>query len=92
MLVTARAIDQPYEWVAHAKIARAEKLPDDVIERVRTRGDLAALPPRLARPARVVQHVLACESIPRDRCKTRCSKSSGSAASWSWWSWSATTG
>jgi len=65
VLVTARAIDQPYEWVAHAKIARAEKLPDDVIERVRTRGDLSTLPPRLARPARVVQHVLACESIPR---------------------------
>lgn len=65
VLVTARAIDQPYEWVAHAKIARAEKLPDDVIERVRTRGDLAALPPRLARPARVVLHVLAYESIPR---------------------------
>lgn len=66
VLVTARAINQPYEWIAHAKIARAEKLPDDVIERVRTRGDLAALPPRLARPARVVQHVLALESIPRD--------------------------
>ena len=65
VLVTARAIDQPYEWVAHAKIARTEKLPDEVIERVRTRGDLAALPPRLARPARVVQHVLANESIPR---------------------------
>jgi 4-carboxymuconolactone decarboxylase len=65
VLVTARAIDQPYEWVAHAKIARREGLPDDVIERVRTRGDLAALPPRLARPARVVQHVLAFESIPR---------------------------
>ena len=66
VLITARSIDQPYEWVAHAKIARAEGLPDDVIERVRTRGDLAALPPRLARPARVVQHVLAYESIPRD--------------------------
>jgi 4-carboxymuconolactone decarboxylase len=65
VLVTARAIDQPYEWVAHAKIARTEKLPDDVIELVRTRGDLAALPPRLAGPARVVQHVLAYESIPR---------------------------
>ena len=31
---------------------------------MRTRGDLAALPPRLARPAWVVQHVLAYESIP----------------------------
>ena len=66
VLVTARAIDQPYEWVAHAKIARAEGLPDDVIERVRSRGDLSALPPRFAGPARVVQHVLAFESIPRD--------------------------
>jgi 4-carboxymuconolactone decarboxylase len=65
VLITARALDQPYEWVAHAKIARAEKLPDDVIERVRSRGDLAALSPRLAHPARVVQHVLAYESIPR---------------------------
>jgi 4-carboxymuconolactone decarboxylase len=65
VLVTARAADQPYEWVAHAKIARREGLPDDVVERVRTRGDLSGLPPRLARPARVVQHVLAFESIPR---------------------------
>jgi 4-carboxymuconolactone decarboxylase len=66
VLITARSVNQPYEWVAHAKIARAEKLPDEVVERVRTRGDLAALPPRLARPARVVQHVLAFESIPRE--------------------------
>ena len=65
VLVTARAVDQPYEWVAHAKIARTEGLPDDVIERVRTRGDLSTLPARFARPARVVQHVLAYESIPR---------------------------
>jgi 4-carboxymuconolactone decarboxylase len=66
VLVTARSVDQLYEWVAHARIARAEKLPDEVIERVRTRGDLSALPPRYARPARVVQHVLAYESIPVD--------------------------
>jgi 4-carboxymuconolactone decarboxylase len=65
VLVTARAVNQPYEWVAHAKIARAEKLPDDVIERVRTRGDLTTLPERYARPVRVVQHVLAYESIPQ---------------------------
>ena len=31
---------------------------------MRPRGDLAALPPRYAHPARVVQHVLAYESIP----------------------------
>jgi len=59
ILITARSVNQSYEWVAHARIARTEKLPDDVIERIRTRGDLSALPPRLARPARVVQHVLA---------------------------------
>jgi len=66
ILITARSVNQGYEWVAHARIARTEKLPDDVIERIRTRGDLAALPPRYARPARVVQHVLAYESIPQD--------------------------
>jgi 4-carboxymuconolactone decarboxylase len=64
ILITARSVSQGYEWIAHAKIARQEGLADDVIERVRARGDLAALPPRYARPARVVQHVLAYESIP----------------------------
>ncbi len=65
ILITARSVNQAYEWIAHAKMARKEGLADDVIERVRTRGDLAALPPRYARPARVVQHVLAYESIPQ---------------------------
>ena len=65
ILIAARSVNQAYAWVAHAKIASREGLGDDVIERVRTRGDLAALPPRLARPARVMQHVLAFESIPR---------------------------
>jgi 4-carboxymuconolactone decarboxylase len=65
ILIAARSVSQAYEWVAHAGIASREGLPDDVIERVRTRGDLAALPPRLARPARVMQHVLAFESIPQ---------------------------
>ena len=32
---------------------------------MRTRGDLATLPERYIRPVRVVQHVLAFESIPR---------------------------
>ena len=64
ILITARAVSQPYEWIAHAKVATREGLPADVIERVRTRGDLSALPPRYARPARVVQHALAFESIP----------------------------
>ena len=65
ILITARSVSQAYEWVAHAKIARKEGLADDVIERVRTRGDLSALPPRYARAARVVEHVLAYQSIPQ---------------------------
>jgi 4-carboxymuconolactone decarboxylase len=65
ILITARSVNQAYEWVAHAKIARKEGLPEDVIERVRTRGDLASLPARYRRPARVIQHVLNYESIPR---------------------------
>jgi 4-carboxymuconolactone decarboxylase len=65
ILITARSVNQGYEWIAHARVARTEKLPDDVIERIRTRGDLSTLPARYARPARVVQHVLAYESIPQ---------------------------
>ncbi|HUG36251.1 MAG TPA: carboxymuconolactone decarboxylase family protein [Candidatus Limnocylindrales bacterium] len=64
ILIVARSVSQPYEWVAHERIARKEGLPAEVIERVRNRGDLAGLPPRYARPARLVQHVLAYESIP----------------------------
>ncbi len=65
ILIAARSVNQAYEWVAHAKIALKEGLGPQVIERVRTRGDLAALPPRYAKAARVVQHVLAFESIPQ---------------------------
>lgn len=64
ILITARAVSQPYEWFAHAPIGQREGLPDDVIERVRTRGDLTTLAARYVRPARLVQHVLAFESIP----------------------------
>ena len=55
---------QGYEWIAHARAARRENLAEEIIERVRTGGDLSTLAPRYARPARVVQHVLAYESIP----------------------------
>jgi 4-carboxymuconolactone decarboxylase len=65
ILVTARSVNQAYEWVAHAKIGMKEGLPDEVIERVRTRGDLSTLPARYAAPVRLVQHVLAYESIPQ---------------------------
>ena len=66
ILIAARSVSQGYEWIAHAAIARREGLGEDVIERVRSRGDLTALPARLAGPARVMQHVLAYESIPRE--------------------------
>ena len=65
ILITARSVNQAYEWIAHARLARTEKLPDDVIERIRTRGDLSTLAGRYAKPARVVQHALAYESIPQ---------------------------
>lgn len=65
ILVTARSVNQAYEWIAHARIGKSEGLPDDVIERVRTRGDLSTLPARYAGPVRLVQHVLAYESIPQ---------------------------
>lgn len=64
ILITARSVRQGYEWIAHAKAARKENLAEEIIERVRTGGDLSTLAPRHARPARVVQHVLAYESIP----------------------------
>lgn len=65
ILITARHVAQPFEWVMHAPVATKEGLPADVIERIRARGDLASLPARYARAARVVQHVLARESVPQ---------------------------
>ena len=65
ILITARSVNQGYEWIAHAKVAGDEKLPADVVERIRSRGDLSTIPARYAKPARVVQHVLAFESIPK---------------------------
>jgi 4-carboxymuconolactone decarboxylase len=64
VLITARHVSQPYEWFAHAPLARQAGLPEDVIELIRMHGDLAGLPPRYARAARVVQHALAYESLP----------------------------
>ena len=65
ILITARAAAQPFEWVMHAPMARQAGLPDAVIELIHRRGDLAALPARYAGAARLVQHVLARESIPK---------------------------
>ena len=65
VLITARHVAQPFEWVMHALVAKKEGLPDDVIELIRARGDLAALPARYVRAAKVVQHVLARESVPQ---------------------------
>lgn len=66
ILMTARSVDQPFEWAMHAPVARSAGLPEDVIEHVRRRGDVRALPARYVDAARVVQHVLAFESIPAD--------------------------
>lgn len=65
ILVTARAVSQPYEWTAHAPIARRAGLPDEVIERVRTGGDLSGLPVRYTQAVGVVRHVLAHEPLPQ---------------------------
>ena len=65
ILITARHVAQPFEWVMHAPVAVKEGLPADIIEQVRLRGDLSKLPARYVRAARVVQHVLARESVPR---------------------------
>src|SRR5262245_7649473 len=65
ILITARHVSQPFEWVVHAPVALKEGLPADIIERIRTRADLSKLPARYVRVARVVQHVLARESLPQ---------------------------
>jgi 4-carboxymuconolactone decarboxylase len=64
ILITARHVAQPYEWVAHAPIAKKEGLADEIIEHIRAKDDLSALPARYVRAARVVKHVLARESVP----------------------------
>src|SRR5207247_10706170 len=63
ILITARSVNQAFEWVAHARLARKEGLADDGLERARTRGDVAAPPARHARPARASQHVLAFAAL-----------------------------
>ena len=65
IIITARHVSQPYEWVAHAAIAIREGLPEEIVEQVRSRRDLSTLPARYVRAARLVQHVLARESIPQ---------------------------
>lgn len=61
--LTARTVSQPFEWVIRAKVARPWGLPGAVIQAVHARQDPTALPPRYAKAARVVRHVLAFESI-----------------------------
>jgi len=65
IIIAARHVSQPYEWVAHAAIAIKEGLPEEIVEQVRARRDLSTLPARYVRAARLVQHVLARESIPQ---------------------------
>jgi len=65
ILITARHVAQPFEWVMHAPVALKEGLPAEIIEHVRSRGDLSTLPARYVRAARVVRHVLAREPVPQ---------------------------
>src|SRR5262245_66225827 len=65
ILITARHVSQPFEWAVHAPVALKEGLPADIIELIRTRADLSKLPARYVRAARVVQYVLARESLPQ---------------------------
>lgn len=65
ILITARHVAQPFEWIMHAPVALKEGLPAEIIEHIRSRGDLSTLPARYVRAARVVRHVLARESLPQ---------------------------
>ena len=65
ILITARHVAQPFEWVMHAPVALKEGLPAEIIEHIRSRGDLSTLPARYVRAARVVRHVLAREPVPQ---------------------------
>jgi 4-carboxymuconolactone decarboxylase len=65
ILITARHVAQPFEWIMHAPVALKEGLPAEIIEHIRSRGDLSTLPARYVRAARVVQHVLAREPLPQ---------------------------
>src|SRR5436309_7729304 len=65
ILITARHVAQPFEWVMHAPVALKEGLPAEIIEHIRARTDLSTLPARYVRAARVFQHVLARESLPQ---------------------------
>jgi 4-carboxymuconolactone decarboxylase len=65
ILITSRHLAQPFEWVMHAPVALKEGLPAEIVEHIRSRGDLSTLPARYVRAARVVRHVLARESVPQ---------------------------
>ena len=48
MLVTARSMDCPYIWNAHAGLAREEGLPDALIDALRDHQPLPPMPPEQA--------------------------------------------
>ena len=59
ILITARHVAQPFEWIMHAPAALKEGLPAEIIEHIRARRDLSTLPgggPR--RPARARARVV----------------------------------
>ena len=45
MISVTRERDARYEWTAHVRVAREAEVPEEVIDAIRSRGDLAHLDP-----------------------------------------------
>ncbi|MCC7345603.1 MAG: carboxymuconolactone decarboxylase family protein [Deltaproteobacteria bacterium] len=66
ILLAARRLGVPYEWVKHVPPAEAAGLSADVIEAVRQEKDLETFSPLYPKIAQAVSIVLAEQSLPAD--------------------------
>lgn len=66
ILLAARRLGVPYEWVKHVPPAEAAGLSADVIEAVRQEKDLGAFSPLYPKIAQAVSIALAEQSLPAD--------------------------